>query len=310
MMPHSFGRRAAVQTRPQSTMLGASLVVTGILAAAAVLYWFQPSWGTLAGWEHTRTFAVPAIPGNLSGVTYCPESDTLFLVSNRPARVYEITRKGRLLRRIDLVGFYDTEDIVYIENQTFGVIEERRETVIVFPIQADTRVVNYTDCREIAALPSQTENNGLEGLTWDPRTRKLLVAREDNPRAIYRIAYEGPRETAIEISTLRNLPWIHLGDYAAIHFDAATCRLLILSRTSGKIKDYTLGGREKGSLNLLCAIPGISKAEGLAFVPGGELYISSEPNRIDVFRKKRASAGAMPILSAQGNSANHERNFL
>jgi uncharacterized protein YjiK len=261
-----------------TTLVGSSLLVI------APLFWFQPNSGTLADFVWSRSFKIPAIPKNLSGITYSPESETLFLVSNTPARIYEITPEGRLIRQIDLVGFHDTEDIVFVEKQTFAVVEERRKTVVVFEIAPTAKAVQYANCRHIQALPPEGVNKGLEGLAWDPVLRTFLISQENNPRAVYTIPY-GAKGDAQEVPSLHELPWIKLGCYSGIFFDSVSRRLLILSRRSAKIKDYSLEGQEKGSLNLFRSIPGIIRTEGLTVVPGGDLYVCSEPNRVDIFTR-------------------------
>ena len=269
-----------------------------VLAIAALLFWFQPSSGTLAGYVHSRSFRIPAIPRNLSGITYCPASQTLFMVSNGPTRIYEATPEGRLIRQIDLDGFHDTEDIVYIERHTFAVVEERRRAISIFQILPGTETVAYGACRHIPVLPPARDNSGLEGLAWDPDTQTFLVAKENDPRAVYRISFSGT-EKALELPELHNLPWLKLGDYSGLYFDRASRRVLILSRTSRKIKDYRLDGQEMGSLNLSRSMPEIIRAEGLTVGPAGELYVSSEPDRVDVFtRPLPANYGRAPVPSA------------
>ena len=262
----------------------------GALGAAALLFWFQPNSGTLADYAWSRSFRIPAIPRNLSGITYRPESGTLFLISNTPTRVYEITPRGHLIRQIDLVGFYDTEDIVFVEKQTFAVIEEKRRTIIIFQIFPETKSVRYADCRRIPALPPRGVNTGLEGLAWDPDTRTFLIAQENQPRSVFTVPFDS-KEGAREIPALKNLPWFKLGGYSGIYFDRVSRRLLILSRKSGKIKDYDLEGQEKGSLNLFRFIHGIIRTEGLTIVPGGELYVCSEPDRVDIFTRPQGKMG-------------------
>jgi uncharacterized protein YjiK len=280
----------------------------------ASFFWFQPSSGTLSNFVRSRSFAIPEIPRNLSGITYSPESASLFLVSNTPTRIYEITPKGRLIRQINLIGFHDTEDIVFIEKQTFAVIEERRKTIIIFEIHPETEAVQYANCRHIQALPPGGANKGLEGLAWNPVLRNFLIANESNPRAIYTIPYNARGDIGRfrhEVTALHNLPWIKLGDYAGIYFEGPLKRLLILSRTSGKIEDYTLSGQKKGSLNLFRFIPGISKAEGLTFGPEDELYVCSEPNKVFVFTRNQALrktpallVGAIDMASRVSRSRN------
>ena len=262
--------------------------IGGALWVMALLFWYQPSSGTLANFVRTRSFKIPEIRKDLSGITYNPESETLFLISNTPTRIYEITREGRFVRQIALEGFNDTEDIVFLANQTFAVIEERRKTLTVFKISKETETIQYADCRHIVVPTPGKGNHGLEGLAWDPDARTFLVSQEENPRAIYTIPFDiigDPGRFQQEVTALRNLPWRKLGDYAGIYFDKASGRLLILSRTSGKIKDYTLDGQEKGSLNLQRFIPGRVATEGLTVAPGGELYVCSEPNIVFVFSR-------------------------
>jgi len=278
-----IGARIAKVGRPSIK----AMLTVGIgfsLLVMALLFWFQPSRGTLADFVCTRSFKIPEIPRNLSGITYSPESKNLFLISNTPTRVYEVAREGRLIRQIDLEGFYDTEDIVFIEKQTFAVIEEKRKTITIFQLFPETKRVQYANCRHIQALPPKGVNTGLEGLTWDPDSRTFLIANENNPRAVYIVPYNS-MGGAQEVPGLYSLPWIKLGDYAGIYFDNTSGRLLILSRTSGKIKDYTLDGQEKGSLNLQRFIPGRVATEGLTVAPGGELYVCSEPNIVFVFSR-------------------------
>jgi uncharacterized protein YjiK len=294
--------------------------IGGSLLMIAPLLWFQPNSGTLSDFVRSRSFTIPEIPRNLSGITYSPESETLFLVSNTPTRIYEITPEGRLIRQIDLVGFNDTEDIVFVEKQTFAVVEERRKTIIVFNISPATKAVRYAACRHIQALPPGRVNKGLEGLAWDPILRNFLIANENHPRAIYTIPYNKRGDIdrfRHEVASLHNLPWIKLGDYAGIYFENPLKRLLILSRTSGKIEDYTLSGQKKGSLNLSRFIPGISKAEGLTVGPGGDLYVCSEPNAVHVFsraqRLRRAStslAGPLNLASKMTHRHNDYRQVL
>jgi uncharacterized protein YjiK len=271
--------------RPYKILVVLATGTCAVLAVMVLVFLYQPNSGTLADYQWSRSFRIPAIPRNLSGITYRPESGTLFLVSNTPTRVYEITTRGHLIRQIDLVGFLDTEDIVFVEKQTFAVIEEKRRTIIIFQIFPETKSVRYADCRRIQALPPRGGNTGLEGLAWDPDTRTFLISKENHPRAVYTVPFDS-KKGAQEIPALNNLPWIKLGSYSGIYFDRVSCRLLILSRKSGKIKDYSLEGREKGSLNLFRFIHGIIRTEGLTIVPGGELYVSSEPDRVDVFQKR------------------------
>ena len=283
MLSCFFTKKSARVKRYSSA--GRRIAITcAALAVMALLFWFQPSSGTLAGYVHSRSFRIPAIPKNLSGITYCSQSKTLFMVSNGPTRIYETTLEGRLIRQISLDGFHDTEDIVYIKGHTFAVVEERRRAISIFQILPGTATVAYGNCRHIPVLPPDASNSGLEGLAWDPDSQTFLVAKESDPRAVYTISSSGT-EDAVQLPELYNLPWLKLGDYSGLYFDRASRRVLILSRTSRKIRDYRLDGQEMGSLNLSRSMPEIIRAEGLTVGPAGELYVCSEPDRVDVFTR-------------------------
>ena len=112
-------------------------------------------------------------------------------------------------------------------------------------------------------------------------------------RAVYAISSSGT-EKPVERPALHNLPWLKLGGYAGLYFDRATRRVLVLSRNSRKIKAYRLDGQEMGSLNLSRSMPEIIRAEGLAVRPAGDLYVCSEPDRMDVFTRPRKTPCPLP----------------
>jgi uncharacterized protein YjiK len=57
---------------------------------------------------------IPCLENNLSGITYSRSTNSLFVVINGPASVYELDMKGFCLRHIPLTGFIDPEGIVFL----------------------------------------------------------------------------------------------------------------------------------------------------------------------------------------------------
>ena len=62
--------------------------------------------------------------GDLSGVTLNFDTETLFFIENRYNTIWEADTDMNLIRTINGKDFGDSEDIVYLGNQEFGIINE------------------------------------------------------------------------------------------------------------------------------------------------------------------------------------------
>lgn len=229
--------------------------------------------------------------GNASGLTYNRQSESLFLILNGPTRVLELSRTGERLRTIELEGFDDTEDIVHLGGSRFAVIEEKRRTLVVIDITADTATVSYDPARSYLVETEETGNKGLEGLAFDPRTQVFYAAREKRPRQIYRFTLP---TGASQVGT--DSPWNAqrrsngLLDLSAVHLDMVTDRILLLSDESKALIEVDKAGREKSRLRLEKGQGGllrdIPQAEGVTLADDRTLYICSEPNLLYIYAPK------------------------
>ena len=129
---------------------------------------------------------VDGINKNLSGLTFCPSSNTLFAITNKPCRIYELNKNGKLLRTIALPGFQDTEGIVYVHDDLFAIIEERRHTLNLLQITANTTTVNRQQALNSITVDSKdTDNFGFEGLlTIRENQYFLLLMRKSSDRLL------------------------------------------------------------------------------------------------------------------------------
>ena len=59
-------------------------------------------------------YVAPAAAITVTALTYDPDRRSLFSVTNKPAKVIELSLQGDLLRTIDLEGFGDPEAIEYV----------------------------------------------------------------------------------------------------------------------------------------------------------------------------------------------------
>jgi len=82
----------------------------------------------LGGYElDISNSSVIDIDKDFSGLTYNTTTETFFGVNNNPPFVVELDNGGNFIRKIDLIGFSDTEGIVWIEGNQFLILEEGRK---------------------------------------------------------------------------------------------------------------------------------------------------------------------------------------
>ena len=242
--------------------------------------------------------------GNASGLTFRPESRSLFLVINSPTRMVEIDLQGTVKRSIRLAGFEDTEGVAYLGQDRFGILDERRRHLCVVHVEKTARTIRFGDLKRIenTAPPEQggwylvvdpkpTPNVGLEGLSFDKENRRFFIVKEKNPRKFFHVTL-GPDPDSVPMITE---PWkksrlksLRQKDLSGVHFHSATRQLLVMSHESRNIVQCSLDGRpvsrlslDVGSAGLKRAIP---QAEGITMDDRQVLYVLSEPNLFYVFK--------------------------
>jgi uncharacterized protein YjiK len=234
---------------------------------------------------------VAGINKNLSGLTFNPDTGTLFGVLNSPPAIVEFTRHGEFLRHIKLESFEDTEAISYLGDGRFAVAEERRRMVSLLQVDKSTEIIRYSDGMRFLVDPEGAGNNkGLEGMTYDPQSRMLLVVKERSPRRTYFVPLP---TSAIEMPRVFS-GWdsdaIGLRDLTGMQFHPETETLLIASDESKEVVETTLSGEVVSRLRLRSGYGGLSddieQAEGVTVDDQGTLYIVSEPNILYVYKKR------------------------
>ncbi len=73
---------------------------------------------------------IPCLEKNLSGITYSRSTNSLFVVINGPASVYELDMQGFCLRHIPLNGFIDPEGIVFLVMCSLIIVLKRVTSMI------------------------------------------------------------------------------------------------------------------------------------------------------------------------------------
>jgi uncharacterized protein YjiK len=233
---------------------------------------------------------IPEIKDNLSGLTFNPDTETLFGILNGPSAIVELSREGRLLRYIKLQGFEDTEAITYLGNGLFAVAEERRRMISLLRINGSTDIVHYADGKRFLIEPEETGNKGLEGLTYDPLSQVLLVVKERSPHRTYLIPLASSASETPRVFRGWDPNAMGLRDMSGMQFQPDTGTVLVVSDESKEVVETTLAGEVLSSLRLRSGHGGLSddieQAEGVAVDDAGTLYIVSEPNMLYVYSKE------------------------
>jgi uncharacterized protein YjiK len=228
---------------------------------------------------------------NCSGITFNPESKSLFVVANSPTEIYELGMDGKIKRTIALTGFDDTEDIAFVSKRTFGILEEERGNFCLVDIDSNTTSVAYKSAVKFL-VDAVGDNVGLEGVAYDPIQDRFFVVKEKSPRRIY--AFKRP--TTGRASAITK-PWdieaVYFGckDLSGVFCHTGAGHLLILSDESKCVVEATLNGKEIARLSLKAGSAGLNASvpqpEGITMDEEGDLYICSEPNLLYVFSKTK-----------------------
>ena len=220
------------------------------------------------------------IPKNLSGLTWNAETGTLFAVTNEPEIVFELSPEGRVLRRISLRGFKDTEGITHIQGTLFALVEERRGTLSVIRIPDGALVVDHDQAATLALGKSKPKNKGFEGLSYDPATRTLTTMREAKPYATLTVSLDEDFHPG-EVRRDR-LPDLCVDDVASLVQDPDGT-MWILSEASSCIVHLDRDGRELRRFTLRHD-GNPFQAEGITRSPDGRIFVVGEPNILAVYR--------------------------
>ncbi len=230
------------------------------------------------------------VTDNASGLTYNPETDSLFAVTNNPEQLFEINLDGQVLRKIPLHGFEDTEDVTYVGNGQLAILEERRRTIVIVDVRPDTISLTLENQRQFRMPAGDGDNNGFEGLTINPVTKQLYIVNEKNPRQLWLIDGFAANTGSISISSPLDLEQNAYGnkDLSGVFFDGRSGNLLLLSHESKQLTSINLLDQAAIQISLVGGQGGlaedIAQPEGITIDNHDTLYILSEPNLLYQFQ--------------------------
>lgn len=238
--------------------------------------------------------AVVGIENNLSGLTYDPDRDQLWAVTNGPTELLALNKRGEVLERYPLEGFEDVEAVAYIGVGRLVVAEERRQSLVVVDIPSRVGLLSRRDCPSLTLELGLNGNKGFEGLDYDLEGDRLFVTKERDPRQLYEIhGLFGSLQGAVNLRVRDLSSWVEdkvfATDLSSLLFDPRTGHLLLLSDESKLLLELSEQGRMVGFRSLLQGFAGLShsvpQAEGVTLDSQGNLYVISEPNLFYAFRR-------------------------
>lgn len=292
-------------------LLLALLALAALLALGQSFRVYERAWFKLNEWLHATEWQeksiwlpdyrvvleaqpIEGLDDDVSALTYDPDRQTLFTVTNQRPQIIELSLEGKVLRKIDLHGFGDTEAIEYISCNVYVITDETHQRLIRVELRDDTRELHVEDAQQLALALGRGGNSGFEGLAYDSVGKRLFVAKERKPVHIYEVRgfpYE-QTEQPIAVHVVEDLQHnrnLFVRDLSSLQYDERSGHLLALSDESRLVLELSADGEPISSLSLLRGMQGLRRsvpqAEGIAMDDQGTLYVVSEPNLFYVFRK-------------------------
>lgn len=258
--------------------------------------WWQPSDQGMGLDRYRAVIQAQPIDGlddDVSALTFDPERKTLFTVTNARSELIELSLEGRILRRVTLVGFGDTEAVEYVGPNSYVITDERQQRLIRVRLDDDTRTLDASQAEQLTLGIGLNGNKGFEGLAYDSAGKRLFVAKERDPMLIYEVRgfpHDQPGQPyAVQVVQDRKRDRrLFVRDLSSLQFDERSGHLLALSDESRLVLELDVEGRPLSTLSLRKGYQGLERtvpqAEGIAMDDAGTLYLVSEPNLFYVFK--------------------------
>lgn len=243
---------------------------------------------SLNNYELVNDTTITEIFNDLSGVTYNPLTNTLFMVTNGNSRIYETNLRGQIIRSADLLYYsyggnrrHDPEDIVHISGNRYAIAEERLGRIVYIRIDELGDDINLRDSTYVQLPGTWNSSDGVEGVSYDPNADEMYCVVE-NELELHRFD-----RSASNLSSTLECIFSGLGDVAAVHHLGLTAglrglnvenRLLALSDNSNLLIEADLNCTEYSRLD----VPG-TKVEGVTMDNNGNIYVVGEPNEFYVY---------------------------
>ena len=289
-----------------------SLLLLGLFAQEYRL--FERAWFNVQQWQQAgsgqqgsmlladyqvdlEARVIEGLNDDVSALTFDPDRNSLFTVTNQKPQLLELSLDGELLRRIDLHGFGDAEAVEYISPGLYVITDERKQRLIKVRVDDATTELHADQAQQFSLSIGLNGNKGFEGLAYDSAGQRLFVAKERDPMRIYEIHGFPQRDPqspfAVHVvDDQQRDAGLFVRDLSSLQFDERSGHLLALSDESRLVLELNVEGKPISSLSLLGGRNGLKRSvpqgEGIAMDNQGVLYLVSEPNLFYRFKKPGA----------------------
>lgn len=230
-----------------------------------------------------------------SGLSWSPLSNTLFTVTGKIPKLVELSLDGEVLRVVELRGFSDPEGVEVLSDGRIAIIDERRAQMKTFYLPLDAEFIDGDALQPINLGFINAGNKGFEGIAWDVRNQRMLLAKERSPFGLFSLPFPEAAEDDSSITqSLQELSssQIFMRDFSSLTIDQRTGHLLVLSDESRMLLELDELGNPVSFISLAVGFNGLARsikqAEGVAMDGQGTIYIVSEPNLFYVFKQAAA----------------------
>ena len=154
-----------------------------------------------------------------SGLSFGPDGNTLLMVSDNTNKVYETDLQGNVIRELAYTGM-DLEGVSFNPYEQIVAVAEERKRQVVF--------LDYTDGNEQErfdiATGGNTDNKGLEGISFNNKNSAYYIVNEDVPgeMIVWNKAFGAISTTELHFAS----------DYSAIYVDTENALVYIVSDES------------------------------------------------------------------------------
>lgn len=234
---------------------------------------------------------------NASDLSYNTERNTLLTVLNQESKIVELDVKGNILRMVEVTGVDDMEGITHIAGNRYVISDERDNRLIAIEMDDTAKTIDVRQSPRIKLGINPVGNKNFEGISWDYVNKRLLVAKERDPKYIMSVRgfFDADKSQPLNIDIKKfdvfdkAIRW-SLRDLSAVTYIPTIGHLLLLSDESRLIKEYDEEGNALSALALWKGFHGLKahvpQAEGIAVGKDKSIYIISEPNLFYVFKPK------------------------
>ncbi|WP_339525227.1 SdiA-regulated domain-containing protein [Pseudomonas sp. EA_35y_Pfl2_R111] len=291
------------------SLVALALLLLGLVGQEYRL--FERAWFNVQQWQHAgdgqqdsmrlsdyqvdlEAKVIEGLDNDVSALTFDPDRNSLFTVTNQNPQLIELSLDGELLRRIDLHGFGDAEAVEYISPGLYVISDERQHRLIKVRVDDATTKLHADQAQQFSLGIGLNGNKGFEGLAYDSVGQRLFVAKERDPMRIYEIhgfPQRDPQQPfAVHVvDDQKRDAGLFVRDLSSLQFDERSGHLLALSDESRLVLELNIKGKPISSLSLLGGRNGLKRSvpqgEGIAMDNQGVLYLVSEPNLFYRFKK-------------------------